>query len=59
MGTLHNGGVECNGYEKSQFSANISLYTIAYKMAIILWNANRKPYPCFRLVLFSMTLNDP
>jgi len=25
----------------------------------LLWNANRKPYPSFGMVPFSVTLNDP
>jgi len=35
MGTLLTGASNAMGMKKSQFSANISLYTIAYKMAII------------------------
>jgi len=45
-------GVECRGYEKiaifGQYLANLEN----------VWNANRKLYPGFRMISFSMILSD-
>jgi len=50
---LPNGGVECRGYKKSRFSTSISLY-LRNDTRYVLYSANRKPCPSFRMVPFSM-----
>jgi len=55
--TLFLTGVECNGDVKiAIFDQYIDkLYKIR---PLLLWNANRKPYPGFRVVPFLMILSD-
>ena len=55
-----NGGVECKGvWKKSRFSTNRSLYLANdARQPQLLWKANRKPHPSFRMVPVWMTLSD-
>jgi len=39
-------------------SLTLNISEIAQDTTIVLWNVNRKPYPSFRMVPFSMTLSD-
>jgi len=52
------GGVECRGMKKSQFRQISCFISEAIQDRAIQWNANRKPYPNFRLLPFSMSYND-
>jgi len=64
------GASNAGGTNKSLFSTNSKLYhfrdkaiycqylALSRKWYTLLWNANRKPYASFRMVLFLMTLSD-
>jgi len=56
-----NGGIEVGYRFKRRFSTNISLYLRngARHGHSYSWNANRNSYVLYRMVLFSVTLNDP
>ena len=43
---------------RSDHSLTLTFSEMAKDTAILLWKANRKPYPSFQIVSFSMTLSD-
>ena len=53
-----NGVNECEVYDKWLLLTDISLYQVWKKRQKLLWKANRKPHPSFRIVLFSVTFSD-
>jgi len=56
-GNTHIGGIKCNGCEKiAIFDQYLALSRKWYKNEM--WNANRKPYPNFKMVPFSLTSSD-
>ena len=53
-----NGVDECEVYDKWLLLTDISLYQVWKKRQKLLWKANRKPHPSFRIILFSVTFSD-